>query len=100
MRRRLKRIGIALLATLSICMTGAWWLVRQSRQVPEFYAKATRNSPIDTDAQNLRLQEDVKKLRQDAAQHGSWNACFTDRQINAWLIRSCQRSFRNCWPKE
>ncbi len=87
MRRWFKRIGMAVMVLLTICVAAAWWALQQTKKVPEFYAQATKNLPEDTAAENLRLQRDVRQLQEDAAHPGSWDAAFTDRQINAWLIQ-------------
>ena len=93
MRRWLKRIGITMVVVMTICVTGAWWALQQTKKVPEFYAQATRNLPEDTVAENLRLQQDVKQLQEDAAHTGSWHAAFSDSQINAWLIQELPKKF-------
>lgn len=93
MRRWLKRIGITLVVIVTIGVTGAWWAVQQTKKVPDFYDEATKNLPADTAAANLRLQQNVKQLQEDAAHAGSWKASFTDSQINAWLIQELPKKF-------
>ena len=93
MRHLLKRIGILLAVVLTVSVTGAWWALQQTKKVPEFYERVTRNVPPDTAAQNQRLQQDVKQLQEDAAHQGSWNAAFTDSRINAWLIQELPNKF-------
>ena len=99
MRRLLKRIGIALAIIMVVCVSGAWWALQQTKQIPEFYAEVTRNPPDDDDQQSMQLKADVRRLQADAAQQGSWNARFSDRQINAWLSQELPKKFSRLLAK-
>jgi len=77
----------------------AWWAVRKTQQVPDFYTRATNRLPQDLIAASQLLQHDVKQL-QDAASHtGIWDATFTEEQINAWFIEQFPKEFPEMLPK-
>jgi hypothetical protein len=93
MRRWLKRISLTFAVLLTVFIGAGWWAVQQTKMVPEFYTQATKTSPEETAAATLRLQADVKQLQQDAGQPGSWQAAFSDSEINAWLIQELPQKF-------
>ncbi len=93
MRRWLKRISFTFVVLLTVSIGAGWWAIQQTKKVPDFYTQATKTSPEETAAATLRLQADVKQLQQDAGQRGSWNATFSDGEINAWLIQELPEKF-------
>lgn len=93
MRRWIKRLTIAATFLLLVGGIVAWWLLRQTQHVPEFYTRATAQLPEETAAASRRLQADVKRLQEDAAKVGFWDADFSDDEINAWLVEELPRIF-------
>ena len=93
MRRWCKRIAFVIGLCLAIGGGIAWWAVQQTHYVPEFYAQATERLPEETVEASLRLEQDVEKLRNDAARLGSWRATFSDSTINAWLVEELPKRF-------
>lgn len=93
MRRWIKRFTIATSATLVIGGTTAWWVVRQTRQVPDFYTRATSQLPERAAEASRRLRADVRQLKEDAGKAGSWRARFSDDEINAWLVEELPKKF-------
>ncbi len=93
MRRWIRRLTIATSATLVIGGTVAWWVVQQTRQVPEFYTRATSQLPEKAAEASRRLRADVKQLKEDAGRAGSWRAQFSDDEINAWLVEELPQKF-------
>ena len=94
MSRWIKRIGITVLAILFLASLAVWWGLRQTKVVPEFYARATQTRPPDTEAGSLNLEANVAKLQQDVAKLGSWEAIFSEDDINAWLIEQLPLKFQ------
>lgn len=91
MRRWLIRIGILLTACVTCGFAASLWAVRQTRHVPDFYARAARSEPSRTQAASRRLRDDFQRLKDDAAQPGAWCAAFSDNEINAWLVEELPR---------
>jgi len=94
MVRWVKRIGITVLTILFLTSLTGWWLFRQSRVVPEFYQQATQLSHPDTEAGSHKLEANVAKLQEDASKPGSWEASFSEDDINAWLINQLPLKFK------
>jgi len=69
------------------------WAVRQSRQVPEFYAKALEHSDQERREARDLFRQDVEQLQSDASKRGQWWAIFDEEQINAWLSDQLPEKF-------
>lgn len=93
MRRWIIRItGLTFIVAL-IAVLASWWAVRQTRHVPDFYARATERTDLP-DAEAIRqIEAGLEKWRSDAGKIGSWSASFNDRQINHWLSEELPRKF-------
>jgi hypothetical protein len=87
-------IAMAGIATASV----SWWALQKTRVVPDFYARATQRLPEDLDSAVARLERDMVQLQGDASRLGSWQAVFTDEQINAWLVQQLPREFPQLLP--
>tara|TARA_R110002111_G_scaffold243660_1_gene305660 strand:+ start:164 stop:988 length:825 start_codon:yes stop_codon:yes gene_type:complete len=93
MRKLTKRILCALFtASLLACGT-VIWVQAQAKFVPDFYTRAKNVAPLATAEASRQLQQEVKQLQSDAGKRGSWNAAFSDQQVNAWLIEELPRMF-------
>ena len=93
MKRWIKRLSIVTVVVSAVAATMSWWAIRQTKQVPEFYSQAT---PMPTPARiaaSRQIEADVLRLREAAARRGSWQAAFSDRQINAWLTEALPEKF-------
>jgi hypothetical protein len=98
MKRWIKRL-VVVVGIIALATSGAaWWAVRQTQQVPEFYARATRQLPVDLAAASETLQQDVEQLQDAAGRLGSWNASFSEEQINAWLVQQFPVEFPKVLP--
>lgn len=93
MRKWFKRICVTIGLFLILVGAGMYWAVRQTKHVPEFYAQATKTLPEATHQASENLIQDFSKLQKDAARLGSWQASFSDAEINAWMIEELPRRF-------
>jgi len=93
-------IGISALFSIValLAVASSWWALRRTQVVPDFYTQAAKALPADLDSAVVSLQEDVIQLRGDASKLGSWNATFTDDQINAWLAQQLEIEFPQLLP--
>ena len=99
MGRWIKRIGINLLVLIIFFLIVGWWALRQTKVVPEFYARATQATPVGTEAASQQLEADVAKLQKDVAKVGAWEAIFSEDDINAWLIEQLPIKFPQLYAK-
>ncbi len=98
MKRWLKRIAVLLVVVAVGAAGSAWWALRRTREVPEFYTRATLQLPQDVPAASAMLETEVVELQDAASQLGSWEARFSEGQINAWLVHQLPREFSQMLP--
>ena len=98
MKKWLKRICLALAIIAIVSLGVASWAMQQTQHVPEFYTRATKQLPPDLIAASQRLEQDVEQLQNAASQLGSWQATFSDDQINAWLAQQFPEEFPQMLP--
>ncbi len=98
MKKWFTRIGVACFALAMIGLGFTVWAVRQTRQVPEFYTRATEQLPPDLIAASQKLEQDVVQLQNAASHLGSWQATFSEEQINAWLVQQFPIEFPQVLP--
>ena len=89
----IKRIGIALVILMMIAIGVGWWISRQTKHVPEFYARAVETPLADPAEASRRLEQQVEQLKESATRIGSWKATFSDQEINAWLMQELPKKF-------
>lgn len=82
----------------AVALSISWWALGRTKVVPDFYTRAADRLPEDLDSAIARLEKDVVQLQGDASKLGSWQAVFTDEQINAWLVQQLPREFPNLLP--
>jgi len=99
MKRWVWRIGYFTIGLFVALAISSWWAVRQTQHVPEFYARATRELPEDLVTASETLQHDVDQLQDAASQLGSWQATFTEAQINAWFVQQFPKEFPQILPQ-
>ena len=93
MRRWILRISLTVGIVLAVVSVASWWAIRQTHQVPDFYSRAETQLPARTLEASRQLNEDVVRLRDDAARIGSWQAVFSDDRLNAWLVEEFPKQF-------
>jgi hypothetical protein len=71
----------------------SFWAVRQSRHVPDFYQRVLDQSDQAMEVARNQLQYDVEQLQSDLSRRGSWNASFSEEEINAWLADQLPERF-------
>lgn len=98
MRRWLERIvtGGMFAGIIAACL--AYWAYRQTRTVPDFYEQAALTMPADVGQASEQLQRQVQELQDQVGRTGSWQATFSDAQINAWLVRALPLTFPKLLP--
>lgn len=99
MRRWVSRIATTLLLVGLMAACGLYWAYRQTRSVPEFYARAQRSVPEDASQVSRELEQQVEQLQEDVQRKGGWQAEFTDSQINAWLMLILPEEFPKLLPR-
>lgn len=78
-------VAVVFAVTLVVAGMASYWAVWQSQQVPDFYKRAFNQSDQAMQVARNQLQFDVQQLQSDLSRRGSWNASFSEDEINAWL---------------
>lgn len=94
------RIWIRRLVVMCLLIVGglvgvSYWAMRQTKQVPEFYREATSAEMTDVEMTRAseELEAEMETVRRDAVETGSWEATFSQEQINAWLAHELPTKF-------
>ena len=102
-RTHWRRVAHCLLATIVvavIAILGAGrWALEKTKDVPDFYARATSKPIPDSAAVSRELEHKVEELTDRVGRVGSWNATFSEEQVNAWLIHQLPNEFSRLLPK-
>jgi hypothetical protein len=96
--RRIRR-WLIVLTTLAVVVTGLWYGTSRSLQyVPDFYEEAVHLDPEAQRRGSEELLERVTAMTNDARRGGSWEAIFTNDQINGWMAVDMQENHPDLLP--
>ncbi len=98
MKRSIKTAFVIVAILAGVGGGSAWWAVRKTQQVPDFYVQAKKRMPADLAAASKELEHDVSELQGAVANLGSWQAVFSEEQINAWLVEQLPKEFPKVLP--
>jgi hypothetical protein len=93
MRRRITRILVTTSVLFAIVGLASWWAVGKTREVPEFYRRATANRQPLTQKAARQFEKKIEKLHSDTSQIGSWHSSFDADEINQWLADELPKKF-------
>ncbi|WP_422931114.1 hypothetical protein [Singulisphaera sp. PoT] len=99
MRKKGKRVLIVLTVLASIlAMLGVFWISLTHK--PEFYRTVAKGSPEQRKRQAKRFVAQSLQLRNDIYNEPSWEAIFSDEEVNAWLAQDLVQEFADELPPE
>jgi len=100
MRKPGKRAFMVLagLLALLLIVPAVAWLSLTYR--PDFYQRTKRITPAQQAEQAERFVSQTLQLRNDIINEPSWEAVFTDQQVNAWLAKDLVTEFADQLPPE
>lgn len=103
-RRWIWKVASVFLAVALLLSGGAGWLYWESRQVPDFYEAAVRQSqPIP--AEELRktvarvTRETQEVLERRPGDEQAWDLEITPEELNAWLVEELPGLIGSEWPE-
>jgi len=99
MKRWLKRVAVVVFGLCIVVAASTWWALQKTQQVPEFYSRAIRQLPADIEKASETLEQDVVQLQDAASKMGSWQAAFSEEQINSWFVQQFPKEFPSVLPK-
>ncbi len=83
-KKRIAILGTAVLAA-AILLAGGLGLYRAVRHVPPFYRRAVGVSPAGQRTASDMMVQKAAALVSDLDREGTWEAVFTEEEINGWL---------------
>jgi hypothetical protein len=98
MRRFLRRHRIALLAALAVLAALPLGLRECLRYQPDFYRERVALPPERRKAEAQQFVAQSVQLRNDIMNEESWEASFTDEEVNAWLAEDLVEHFADQLP--
>jgi hypothetical protein len=87
-------LGVVAVVILS-CLMGAF---RAAQHKPEFYQRALAMEPALQQEAGEQLERNVLELHNQFRKPGTWEATFTDEQLNGWLSRDLESKFPELLP--
>jgi hypothetical protein len=97
-RQLFGRPAKVLVIVLAVLLLGATGFYRASQQVPDFYVEALDTTPQQQQAAGYQLEQDVLDLHHDLQQRQSWEAVFSEEEVNGWLAADLPRKFPEFLP--
>ena len=95
--RLLRGIAITTATAGLVAAAVAGWSYRQSRQVPEFYARAIASK--EKAVQRSSTSRRIDPIRRVAGRTGRWRVAMDNAEINDWLADELPRRFERLFHK-
>jgi hypothetical protein len=90
---------VASLAIVSaVILSGLMGAFRAAQHKPEFYQRALQMEPSLQQEAGEQLERNVLELHNQFRKAGTWEATFTDEQLNGWLSRDLESKFPELLP--
>lgn len=85
MARKLRVAAVCALVAVALAAAAVWAAYSAARQVQPFYAQAMKLEPEALERGRQELESRATALYSDVHNTSTWQALFTDEQINGWL---------------
>ena len=95
--KRLLMVGVAVLAVLVTVPAFLWFSLTHE---PSFYRKMVAQAPAVRKAEAKRFLASSLQLRNDIVNEPTWEAVFSDQEVNAWLAEDLVTYFSDLLPPE
>ena len=94
------RTAKVLTAVLVLMVLSGWGLYHASQQMPDFYAEALVATAEQQADAGYELEQEVLDLHTDLQQLPTWEAFFSEAELNGWLAADLPRKFPRFLPPE
>ncbi len=75
-----------------------YFLYQAAQKPPEFYEAALQINPEAQKLAGSEFESRVLQLQNDLLEQGTWEAIFSDKQINGWLASDMPKKFPKALP--
>jgi hypothetical protein len=97
-RKRLRYLLIGVVTVFGLLAVVVAVLYQAAQREPVFYQEALLIEPAHQEEAGDSLEQNVLELHNEVRESGTWEAVFTDEQINGWLAADLPSKFPNVLP--
>ncbi len=98
MRKAIRYLLIATVVVLGLLGVAVLGLYKAAQREPQFYRQAMLAKPIEQREAGDALEQRVLDLHNEVRTIGTWEAVFTEEQVNGWLVADMPEKFPNVLP--
>lgn len=98
MRKAIRYLLATTAVVLGLTGMACFGLYRAAQREPQFYRLAMRAAPIENQEAGDALEQRVFDLHNEVRAIGTWEAVFTEEQVNGWLVSDLPEKFPNILP--
>jgi len=98
-RKAIRYLLITTAVVLGLLGIAVLGLYQAAQREPEFYQQAMRESTVDYAQAGNELEQSMLDLHNEVRSIGTWEAVFTEDQINGWLVADMPEKFPNVLPR-
>ena len=95
--KRILLVVALIAAVLVLAPTGLWLSLTHQ---PKFYAQLVATPSKDRAEESKHFEAQTLQLRNDIVNEPTWEALFTDKEVNAWLAEDLVNHFADQLPPE
>ena len=96
--RWLVRIGLVLLLVALALGGVCWYVYRAAQVVPDYYQAILEQPESELDVAGDQFEAELLELKNSAVELGTWQAAFSQDQINGWLGYDLPQKFPDSLP--
>ena len=99
MRKAIRYLLITTAIVLGLLGVAVLGLYQAAQREPVFYQQAMRLEPGSLEEAGDELEQSMLDLHNDVRSIGTWEAVFTEEQVNGWLVADLPEKFPNVLPR-
>ncbi|MBI2480199.1 MAG: hypothetical protein HYV60_16670 [Planctomycetia bacterium] len=99
MRKAIRYILFTTAVALGLLGVAVLGLYRAAQREPTFYRQAMLVEPAENQEAGDELEQSFLNLHNEVRSIGTWEAVFTEEQVNGWLVADLPGKFPNVLPR-
>ncbi len=99
MRKAIRYLLLSMIVVLGLLGIAVFTLYTAAQREPEFYQQAMKVEPQEYKAAGDQLEQEILDLHNDVRSVGTWEAVFTEDQVNGWLVSDMPEKFPSLLPR-
>ena len=98
MRKAIRYLLLTTAVVLGLLGIAVLGLYKAAQREPKFYRQAMLAKPLENEEAGDALEQRVLDLHNEVLSIGTWEAVFTEAQVNGWLVADLPEKFPNILP--